>query len=103
MSCNHGRTGEHGGGAMSWIRRKLWLLAVAVLPAAATGSHPPAMGLFTPVPGQPWVTERMEQKSPHKTAGRGPIMPPTRDGYPPPICEDPPSDQEVLRAMPRVP
>ena len=29
-------------------------------------------------------------------------MPPIRDGYPPPICEDPPSDAEVMRTMPRV-
>ena len=44
----------------------------------------------------------MDEKYKHKNDGRVPIMPPIRDGYPPPICEDPPSDQEVLRAMPRV-
>ena len=87
---------------MSWIRRKLWLVAAAVLPASV-GCHPYAMGFLTPVPVPPWVTERMEQKLAHKNDGRVPIMPPIRDGYPPPICEDPPSDQEVLRAMPRIP
>jgi hypothetical protein len=60
------------------------------------------MGWFTPVPIQPWVAERMDEKYNHRNDGRVPIMPPIRDGYPPPICEDPPSDQEVLRAMPRV-
>ena len=88
---------------MSWIRRKLWLLAAAMLPASATGCNPLAMGFFTPIPVQPWVAERMQDKYQHKNDGRVPIMPPIRDGFPAPICEDPPSDQEVLRAMPRVP
>jgi hypothetical protein len=86
---------------MSWIRRKLWLLAVG-LPAAA-GCNPFSMGLLTPVPIQPWVAERMEDKYAHKNDGRTPIMPPIRDGYPAPICEDAPSDQEVLRALGRPP
>src|SRR5690606_15341605 len=83
-------------GSMSWIRRKLWLLAAAMLPASAVGCNPLAMGFLTPVPIQPWVAERMEEKYCHKNDGRVPIMPPIRDGFPPPICEDPPSDQEVL-------
>lgn len=87
---------------MSWIRRKLWVLAVGVL-AGASGCNPFTLGFLTPVPVQPWVAERMEQKLNHKNDGRTPIMPPVRDGFPPPICEDAPSDQEVLRAMPRVP
>jgi hypothetical protein len=87
---------------MSWIRRKLWLVAAALLPATA-GCYPLAMGFLTPIPMPPWVTERMEQKFCYKNDGRTPIMPPLRDGYPPPICEDPPCDAEVLRAMPRVP
>jgi hypothetical protein len=84
------------------IRRHLLLLAVAVLPALSTGCNPLTLGLLTPVPVQPWVAERMDAKYNHKNDGRVPIMPPIRDGFPPPICEDPPSDQEVLRAMPRV-
>ena len=88
---------------MSWIRRKLWLLALAVLPVAASGCNPLALGLLTPVAVQPWVAERMEQKLNHKNDGRVPIMPPLKPGFPAPICEDPPSDGEVLRAMPRVP
>ncbi|MBY0513791.1 MAG: hypothetical protein K2P78_07745 [Gemmataceae bacterium] len=87
---------------MSWIRRKFWLLAAALLPASVgSGCNPLAMGVLTPVPIQPWVTERMEDKYLHKNDGRTPIMPPIRDGFPPPICEDPPSDLECLRALHR--
>jgi hypothetical protein len=87
---------------MFCLRRKLLLLTVAVLPVWSIGCNPFGIGPFTPVPIQPWVAERMDAKYNHKNDGRAPIMPPIRDGYPPPICEDPPSDQEVLRAMPRV-
>ena len=59
---------------MSWIRRKLWLLALAVLPTVASGCNPFTLGLLTPVPVQPWVAERMEQKLNHKNDGRVPIM-----------------------------
>jgi len=88
---------------MSWIRRNLWLFALALLPAGGAGCNPFTLGLGTPILVQPWVAERMEQKLNHKNDGRAPIMPPIRDGFPPPICEDAPSDAEVLRAMPRVP
>ena len=44
----------------------------------------------------------MEDKYAHKNDFRTPVLPPIREGFPPPICEDPPSEQEVLRAMPRV-
>jgi len=88
---------------MAWFRRKLLLLAAVVAGTASVGCNPLAMGFLTPVPMPPWVTERMEQKYAHKNDFRTPIMPPIRDGFPPPICEDAPSDQEVLRAMPRVP
>ncbi len=88
---------------MSWFRRKLGLLAAAAVPAALSGCNPFSMGVFTPVPVPPWVTERMEQKLVHKNDFRTPIMPPIQNGYPAPLCEDPPGDREVLRAMPRVP
>jgi hypothetical protein len=84
------------------IRRHLLLLAAAAVPALSAGCNPFTMGLLTPIPVQPWVAERMDDKYNHQNDGRTPIMPPIRDGFPPPICEDPPSDQEVLRAMPRV-
>jgi hypothetical protein len=87
---------------MSWLRRKLMLLAVPLL-AGVVGCNPFTLGLLTPIPVQPWVAERMEQKLNHKNDGRVPIMPPIAAGRPAPICEDAPSDAEVLRAMPRVP
>lgn len=86
---------------MSWIRRTLMLLAVAVVLPMATGcTISPAAFLLTPV--QPWVATRMEDKYQHKNDHRTPILPPIQDGAPPPLCEDPPSDREVLRTMPRV-
>ena len=86
---------------MSWIRRNLLLLAVAVdLPGAVGCTIHPAAFLLTPV--QPWVPTRMEEKYQHTNDHRTPILPPIRDGFPPPLCEDPPSDREVLRTMPRV-
>jgi hypothetical protein len=64
--------------------------------------YPFSAGIFTPIPVMPWATEVIEKKVCHENDHRTPIMPPIRDGYPPPICEDPPSDAEVLRTMPRV-
>ncbi|MFO0798421.1 MAG: hypothetical protein U0804_13170 [Gemmataceae bacterium] len=88
---------------MSWLRRRLLLLTAAVGLGGSVGCYPLGMGFFTPVPVPPWVTERMEEKYAHRNDGKAPIMPPLRNGYPDPICEDPPTDGEVLRAMPRVP
>lgn len=64
--------------------------------------HPYSMGLATPVPVPPWVTERMEEKYCWKNDYRTPILPPIREGFPPPLCEDPPDEAMVLRAMPHV-
>jgi len=50
---------------------------------------------------QPWVATRMEQKYNHKNDFRVPLLPPIRDGFPEPKCEDPPSDREVLRSLPQ--
>jgi hypothetical protein len=60
------------------------------------------MGVFTPIPVPPWVTERMEEKYVHKNDFRTPILPPIRDGFPPPLCEDPPDIAAAIRAMPKV-
>jgi hypothetical protein len=60
------------------------------------------MGIFTPIPVPPWVTERMEEKYCYKNDFRTPILPPIREGFAPPACEDPPDDATVLRAMPPV-
>lgn len=78
------------------------LIGVAVLAACAAGCSPFSMGILTPIPVMPWVTERMEDKYCHLNDRRTPFMPPIREGFPPPLCEDPPSEGEVLRAMKRV-
>ena len=74
---------------MSWAR-KFWLLPVAVI-----------TGLSSTGCMQPWVAERMEEKFQHKNDFRTPILPPVRDGFPAPVCEDPPSDREIIRALPK--
>ena len=75
---------------MSWVRHKLGLLAAAAsLAAVGTGCV------------QPWVPQRFEEKYQHTNDHRTPILPPIRDGFPPPLCEDPPSDREVLRTLPK--
>jgi len=79
------------------------VLALAMLGAmGAGGCFPYSMGIFTPIPVPPWVTERMEEKYCYKNDFRTPVMPPIREGFPPPLCEDPPDDAAVLRAMPHV-
>jgi hypothetical protein len=84
----------------SWV---LVALAVAA-PSGLSGClvFPWSMGIFTPIPMPPWVTERMEDKLCHKNDFRTPILPPLQPGSPPPLCEDPPDEAQVLRAMPRV-
>ncbi len=81
--------------------RTLLLLAAAMAPLA-TGCTLFSPAAFLLVPTQPWVAERMEEKYQHTNDHRTPVMPPIRDGYPAPLCEDSPSDREVLRLMPRV-
>jgi hypothetical protein len=83
--------------------RTLVLTAGAILALVGSGGcYPLSMGILTPVPVPVWVTERMEEKYCFKNDSRTPIMPPIREGFPPPLCEDPPSEAEVLRAMERV-
>ena len=88
---------------MGRIRKSLLWAAAVLLPAAMTGCYPLSMGLATPIPVPPWVTERMEEKYCFKNDFRTPIMPPIREGFPPPLCEDPPDEAMILRAMPHVP
>jgi hypothetical protein len=78
----------------------LW--AAVLASAGLTGCYPFSMGILTPIPVPPWVTERMEEKYCDKNDFRTPILPPIREGFPPPVCEDPPDDSAVLRAMPHV-
>jgi hypothetical protein len=84
---------------MRKLRRLILVLTAVVLPLHAGGCLPL---LLTPVPIQPWVSERMEEKYCEKNYFRTPIMPPIREGVLPPTCEDPPSEQQILRVMPHV-
>jgi len=85
-------------------RLRTWLLLVVGLigPMTIGGCHPWSMGIFTPIPVMPWMTEQMLDKYQYKNDYRTPVLGPIRDGFPPPMCEDPPDDSSVLRAMPRV-
>ena len=82
--------------------RKVTMLLAAALPVVPTGCNPFGAGFLTPIPVQPWVAERLEDKYLHKNDWRTPILPPIKDGVPPPLCEDPPTEREILRAMKRV-
>ena len=82
----------------NWLRSAA-CAAVAAFGAAGCMTQPP-LPLIIPV--QPWVAERMEDKYQHPNDFRTPVMPPVRDGFPAPICEDPPTELEVLRTMPRM-
>ncbi|HET6573827.1 MAG TPA: hypothetical protein VFG68_09515 [Fimbriiglobus sp.] len=75
---------------MSGVRHKLGLLAAAAV-SASLGA-----GCV-----QPWVPQRFDEKYQHENDHRTPILPPIRDGFPPPLCEDPPSDREVMRSLPK--
>jgi hypothetical protein len=80
-----------------------FLLAAMLVPIGLSGCYPLSMGIFTPIPVPPWTTERMEEKVCHKNDFRTPVLPPIKEGAPPPICEDEPDDARILRAMQRVP
>ena len=93
------------------LRTCVLLAAALVAPLAASGCqvpltgthilvHPFSMGIATPIPVPPWVTENLERKYVwNKTDFRSVVMPPIREGFPPPVCEDPPDDATVLRAL----
>ena len=88
---------------MRKVRTWILLLVAAIAPLGSVGCVPYSMGILTPIPMPPWVTERMEEKYCWKNDKRTPIMPPIREGFPAPLCEDPPDDAMILRAMPHIP
>jgi hypothetical protein len=87
---------------MSKVRTVVLLAAAVVAPAGLSGCHIFSMGFATPIPVPAWVTERMEEKYCFKNDWRTPILPPVREGFPPPLCEDPPDEARILRAIPHV-
>jgi hypothetical protein len=91
---------------MKKVRNWILLAGALLTPLTQAGClsllNPVGMGFATPIPVFPWVTERMEDKYCWKNDFRTPIMPPIREGFPPPLCLDPPDDAMVLRAISRV-
>ncbi len=83
------------------MKGRMMAVAAMLMPGLLTGCLPTGMGVFTPVPIQPWVAERMEEKCLAKVDYNSPVMPPIPAGYRP-LCEDPPDRAAILRAMPRV-
>ena len=81
--------------------RNFALLAAGLLTAGSVGCLPFSMGIATPIPMPPWVTERMQEKYCNQNDHRTPILPAIPPGHRP-YCEDPPDQQEILRTMPRV-
>jgi len=81
-----------------WLSWAWWAL-VLLPPVLASGCVPYSMGIFTPIPVFPWVYERMQEKYCHKNDFRTPILPPIREGFPPPTCDDPPDQARILRAL----
>ena len=69
--------------------RTLVLIAGAILALTGSGGCYHSGAFFVPIPVPPWVAERMEEKYCFKNDRRTPIMPPIREGFPPPLCEDP--------------
>jgi hypothetical protein len=84
---------------LMWLFQIAWGLAPAWL---TDPSHPVSAAVADPIPVPPWVTERMEEKYSSKNDFRTPILPPIREGFPPPRCEDPPDEAAVLRALPPI-
>src|SRR5947208_12541201 len=98
--CEAGPFGER---RMKRLRTWLFLVGVAALCGATTGCFNPfAMGMATPIPMQPWVADRIEERCLYgNTDHKAPVMPPIPPGHRP-ACEDPPDKATVLRAMHRV-
>ncbi len=81
--------------------RKLFLLAGALLAPCLSGCNPFTMGIFTPVPVQPWMADRLESRLQNSNDNFTNILAPIPPGYTP-LCEDPPDRDAIRRAMPAV-
>lgn len=78
-----------------------WVIGGLLALFLSAGCNPYGLGIYTPIPVPPWVTERMEEKYCYKNDFRTPVLPPIPPGYQP-LCEDPPDRATILRALPRV-
>ncbi len=86
---------------MKYFHRAVYFLGVFLAPTLLTGCNPFGLGFFTPFPVQTWMGDRIAEKLENKQDRRVPVLPPITPGHRP-YCEDPPDQQEILRAMPRV-
>ena len=59
-------------------------------------------GCLGVIPQPAWITERMNEKYDKRLKERATVMPPILPGQPIPVCEDPPSEEEIIRGLPRV-
>jgi hypothetical protein len=86
---------------MKSLRRCLCLSGLLLAPVLLSGCFPFGLGLATPIPMQPWVADRIEQRLMYRNDSRTPILPPIPPGHRP-YCEDPPDRAEIMRTMPSV-
>ena len=89
-----------GGWGMNRLR-SWFLLAAASLVPLCSGCQPFSMGIFTPIPVQPWMADRVEERLQNQSDWKTVILSPIPPGYRP-LCEDPPDKATVIRAMPPV-
>jgi hypothetical protein len=88
---------------MGKLRAYILVFLASILAAGTSGCFPVTIGSAPiPVPVPPWVAERMKEKYEDRLQPKTPIMPPILPGTPLPTCEDPPSEEEMLRAIPPV-
>ncbi len=87
---------------MKRLRMWLFLAGFVIVGGGVSGCFNPfGMGMATPVPMQPWVADRIEERFCNQTDRKAPVLPPIPPGHRP-ICEDPPDKAQIMRAMPRV-
>jgi hypothetical protein len=86
---------------MKVTSKRLMTAGIMLIPALFSGCSPFALGLGTPVPVQSWVADTIADRLENKNDHRVPVMPAIPPGHKP-MCEDPPDQREILRAMPRV-
>jgi hypothetical protein len=81
------------GSRLAWV--------ALLMPALLGGCVPTPFSSVFPIPMQPWVADRIEERIVNQSDYRTPVLPPIPAGFRP-LCEDPPDRAAVLRAMPRV-
>jgi hypothetical protein len=84
-------------------RLRTWAFWVSMLLAVSgSGCVPTSMGIFTPIPVQPWMADQIEAKMQNPSDYNTVVLGPIPAGYKP-LCEDPPDEATILRVMPPVP